>query len=59
MCKLFEDLAMEIAEKHAYEQKIEAAKKLIARGKQSLEEIAEDLELPLSTVRELAEKKSA
>lgn len=54
MSKVFEDLANEIAKA----QKIEFAKKLIERGKMSLEEIAEDLDLPLSAVRELAEKKS-
>ena len=59
MCKLFEDLAMEIAEKHAYEQKIEFAKRMIEDGELNVEKISEYLQLPVSTVRELAEKKSA
>ena len=41
------------------EEKIKMAKKLIARGKMSLEEIAEDSELPLEKVEELAAVKTA
>ena len=41
------------------EEKIELAKKAIARGKHTLEDIAEDFELPLPIVRELARKQGA
>jgi PTS system N-acetylglucosamine-specific IIC component len=41
------------------EEKIELAKKAIARGKLSLEEIAETLSLPLAFVQELARPKAA
>ncbi|MCM1182768.1 MAG: hypothetical protein NC337_05290 [Roseburia sp.] len=50
MCQIFEDLA----EKRITEEKKAFARRLIARGKQTLEEIAEDTELPLEEVRELA-----
>ena len=48
-----------IAEKRAVEARIENALKMIARGKLTLEEIAEDSGLSLEKVKELAEKKSA
>ena len=51
MCQVFEDLA----EKRVTEEKKAFARRLIARGKQTLEEIAEDAELPLEVVRDLAE----
>lgn len=50
MCQVFEDLA----EKRVTEEKKAFACRLIARGKQTLEEIAEDTDLPLEEVRELA-----
>ena len=50
MCQVFEDLA----EKRITEEKKAFACRLIARGKQTLEEIAEDTELPIEEVRELA-----
>ena len=50
MCQVFEDLA----EKRVTEEKKAFARRLIARGKQTLEEIAEDTDLPLEEVRELA-----
>jgi hypothetical protein len=46
----------EIMENRITEEKIELAKKAIARGKHSLEEIAEDFELPLAFVQELSRK---
>ena len=58
MSKVFEDLAHEMANAYVCEQKIEWAKRMIEGGKLTVEEIAEDLDLPLSAVRELAEKKS-
>lgn len=50
MCQAFEDLA----EKRVTEEKKAFARRLIARGKQTLEEIAEDTDLPIDEVRELA-----
>lgn len=49
MCQIFEDLA----EKRVTEEKKAFARRLIARGKQTLEEIAEDTDLPLEEVKEL------
>lgn len=48
MCKAFEDLA----EKRVLEEKKNTAKRLLARGKATVEEIAEDLNLPVETVEE-------
>ena len=50
MCQAFEDLA----EKRVTEEKKAFARRLIARGKQTLEEIAEDTDLPIEDVKELA-----
>lgn len=50
MCQAFEDLA----EQRVTEEKKAFARRLIARGKQTLEEIAEDTDLPIEEVRELA-----
>ena len=51
MCQVFEELV----EKRVVEERRFFARRLIARGKQTLEEIAEDANLPLEEVRELAE----
>ena len=48
-----------IAEKRAMETRIETALKMIARGKLTLEEIAEDSGLTLEEVKELADKRTA
>ena len=50
MCQIFEDLA----EKRVTEEKKAFARRLIARGKQTMEEIAEDADLPIEVVKELA-----
>ena len=50
MCKIMEDMVNESAREKA----IAIAKKLILRGTNTLEEIAEDTELSLQTVKELA-----
>ena len=50
MCQIFEDLA----EKRATEEKRASARRMIARGKRTLEEIAEDTDLSLEVVKELA-----
>lgn len=49
MCQIFEDLA----EKRVTEEKKAFARRLIARGKQTVEEIAEDADLPIEVVKEL------
>ena len=50
MCQIFEELA----EKRVVEERKVFARRLIARGKQTLEEIAEDTILSLEEVKELA-----
>lgn len=50
VCKAVE----EFSEKLIILEKEESAKKMIARGKMSIEEIAEDLNLPVETVKRLA-----
>lgn len=50
MCQVFEDLA----ERRVTEEKRAFARRLIARGKQTVEEIAEDADLPIEVVRDLA-----
>lgn len=50
MCQVFEDLA----EKRVIEEKKESARRMIARGKLTVEEIAEDVNLPIEIVRDLA-----
>ena len=62
MGQLFEDLvakwgevrAKEIAEEKALEEKKASARRMIARGKLTLEEIAEDTDLSIEIVRDLA-----
>ena len=55
MCKAFEDLA----EKRALEEKKDIAKRMLARGKATIEEIAEDFNLPIEVVEELANLKNS
>ena len=50
MCKAFEETRKEGEMKHA----IETAKRMLLRGKMTLEEIAEDAGLSLDKVKELA-----
>ena len=47
MCQVFEDLV----EKRVMEEKRAFARRLIARGKQAVEEIAEDSDLPIEEVK--------
>lgn len=49
MCTLFE----EIAKDSRIEGSIETAKRMLKRGKLSVEEIAEDTNLPIETVLDL------
>lgn len=50
MCQVFEDLA----EKRIAEEKKVSARRMIAKGKLSIEEIAEYTDLPVEEVRNLA-----
>ena len=52
MCKLMDDLVKDVIK----DEKLDTAKKLIALGDSSLDNIAKVLDLPLSTVEELASK---
>ncbi|MDE6890865.1 MAG: hypothetical protein K2P50_03625, partial [Lachnospiraceae bacterium] len=54
MCQVFEDLAEKRAEEARIEEKKALARRLIARGKLTIEEIAEDADLPIEVVRDLA-----
>lgn len=51
---LAEKWAKEMAEERALEEKKASARRMIARGKLTLEEIAEDTDLPIEVVRDLA-----
>lgn len=53
MCKAIEKYGKEQKLEGRIEEKIETAKRLIAKGKSSLEEIAETTELPLEQVKEI------
>lgn len=50
MCQAFEDLA----QRRVTDEKRAFARRLIARGKHTVEEIAEDADLPIEVVRDLA-----
>ncbi len=54
MCQVFEDLAEKRAEEARIEEKRAFALRMIARGKLTVEEIAEDADLPIEMVRDLA-----
>ena len=54
MCQVFEDLAEKRAEEARIEEKRAFALRMIARGKLTVEEIAEDADLPIEMLRELA-----
>ena len=56
MCQSMEDRINAATAATATAKAIEFALKLIARGRQTLEEIAEDSGLPLDEVKALAEK---
>ena len=53
MCKAFEELA----EKRVLEEKMDLAKKFLANGKLSVEEVAECMGLPVNVVEELVDSK--
>lgn len=57
MCKAIEELIEKRAWESVLEWQKDAVKRIIARGKETLEEIAEDLNLPIEVVEELANSK--
>ncbi len=59
VCKAIEIYGKEQRKEAKLEEKIEMTKKLIARGKMSLEEIAEDTGLSIEKVKEFAEQRTA
>ena len=52
--EMAKEKAEEIAKEMALEEKKALARRMIARGKLTLEEIAEDSDLPIGAVRDLA-----
>lgn len=54
MCQVFEELAEKRAEERAEERAKESARRMIAKSKLTVEEIAEYTDLPVEEVRELA-----
>ena len=59
MCRAFEEIAFEAAKEAKHDANVEAAMKMIARGRMTLEEISEDSGLSLDEVRELAQRRPA
>lgn len=59
MCRAFEEIAYDAAKEAEHDANVRTALKMIARGRMTLEEIAEDSGLPLDEIKELAEKKPA
>lgn len=63
MCRAMEDMrneaAREAAQKAKHEKAIEVAKRLLASGKMSYDEIAQMVELPVEEIKTLDAKKSA
>ncbi|MBO5337626.1 MAG: PD-(D/E)XK nuclease family transposase [Lachnospiraceae bacterium] len=53
VCKTFEDLAEKRANERLFEEKKMLAKSMLMRGRGTVEQIAEDLELPVEVVEEL------
>ena len=59
MCELVEEYAEKKTKRRVMQVKIENARKLIALNKLTLQEIAESLDIPLTTVEELARGRTA
>ena len=59
MCKLLEEMRNEVAAEAKAENAVSTALKMLARGRYSLEEIADISGLPLEEVRKLAKKETA
>jgi hypothetical protein len=53
MCKVVEELALEIAEEEIGKNRKESALKLIGTGKLTLEEVADSISLPIDEVKAL------
>ncbi len=58
MCKIMEDYGDKRAEERAKKERIQIALKLIEKG-YPFEEIADSTELPIETIKVLAENQSA
>ena len=58
MCKIMQDFVMEERADAKAERNVEFAKKLLKQNRMTIEEIAEITELPLETVKQIAEKHS-
>lgn len=62
MCRLLEEMRNEAAEKAAveatYNKAVSTALKMLARGRDSVEEIAEMTDLPLEEVQKLADEQT-
>lgn len=56
MCKLLEEMRNEAAAEGNYEKAVSTALKMLARGRDSMEEIAELTGLSLEEVQDLADK---
>ena len=59
ICKAMEDMRNEAAREATEHTKIEAAINMLRRGKDSIEEIADILALPVEKVAELAQSRTA
>ncbi len=55
MCKIMDDTIKDVLKEDRLERDQETAKRLIALGKLSCEEISKAFNLPLSTVEQLAQ----
>lgn len=58
MCRLLEEMRNETAEKAKAEERVSTALKMLARGRDSIEEIAEMTGLSLEEVQKLADKQT-
>ena len=57
VCTLFEEIAKDSRDEGRTEANIETAKRMLSRGKLSVEEIAEDTNLPIETILKLQKQK--
>ena len=58
MCRLLEEMRNEAAEEATYNKAVSTALKMLARGRDSVEEIAEMTDLPLEEVQKLADEQT-
>ncbi|MBR2088777.1 MAG: hypothetical protein IJ906_16960, partial [Oscillospiraceae bacterium] len=59
MCKAIEQIRSDSVQEGELNRAYQIAKRMLERGKNTVEEIAEDTGLPIETIRELAGEKSA